>query len=161
MQRFSPSEHQRELLKQKIRYQFSLTSTELDQFVPADLIFEVSKKTGRLRLIYEGDTLWGMIRPNDGFFLFSPLSAKTLIRIVPSPRLRVVVQSAVAEFIRKGKNVFAKHTVDCDPSLPPYSEIIVVDEEDNPLAIGKLLLTKDEMLSFNIGVAVKVRKGIP
>ncbi|NVM28417.1 MAG: hypothetical protein HWN65_06210 [Candidatus Helarchaeota archaeon] len=101
-----------------------------------------------------------MIRPHDGFFLFTPNSAKFLIKTIKSPKLRVIIQSDVSQFIQKGRSVFAKHVIDCDPNLIPYSEIIVVNEEDDPLAIGKALLNREEMLSFNDGVAVKVRKGI-
>ena len=50
--------------------------------------------------------------------------------------------------------------VDCDLNLIPYSEVIIVNEEDSPLAIGKALLNREEMLAFTAGVAVKVRKGI-
>ncbi|HUV84740.1 MAG TPA: PUA domain-containing protein, partial [Methanosarcinales archaeon] len=76
------------------------------------------------------------------------------------PKLRVIVQSDVSEAIQKGGNVFAKHVVDCDPSIVPYSEVIVVNEADALLAIGKALLMRDEMLHFKKGIAVKIRKGV-
>lgn len=101
-----------------------------------------------------------MIRPNDGFFLLTPHSAKFLINLLQFPKLRVVVRSDVSEYILKGGNVFAKHVIDCDPTLIPYSEIIVVNQEDIPLAIGKALLNREEMRSLKEGIAVKVRKGI-
>ncbi|TFG04965.1 MAG: hypothetical protein EU536_03330 [Promethearchaeota archaeon] len=160
MKQYIPSDQDLEYLKQKLRFQFSLSDEELNQFLPAPLVFEISKKTDRLRYIYFNSQLWGMIRPNDGFFLLSSLSARQLAQISSPPNYRVIVQSEVGEFIRDGKNVFAKHVVDCDSHLVPYSEVIVVDEQDQPLAFGKLLLNKQEALAFTEGVAVKVRKGI-
>ncbi len=160
MKPITPSLVDIENLKQKLSYQFCLTQSELDLFIPPTIKFEHSRNTGRLRFIYFKDQLWGMIRPNDGFFLFTPHSANYFIKHSKFPKLRVVVQNEVSEFIQQGRNVFSKHVVDCDPNLLPFSEVIVVNEKDSALAIGKVLLNRDEMLSFNTGVAVKVRKGI-
>lgn len=149
-----------ENLKQKLLYQFGLTREEVDLFIPPNITFEISRKTGRLRFIYFENKLWGMIRPNDGFFLFTPHSALYLIKNIPFPRLRVIVQCEVSEFIQHGGNVFAKHVIDCDPNILPGFEVIVVNEKDIPLALGKTQLNRTEMLTFKTGIAVKVRKGI-
>lgn len=147
-------------LRRRLCFQFSLSIEDLEKLIPSNIEFKLSGKTKRLRFLYLEEKLWGMIRPHDGFFLFTPNSAKFLIKTIKSPKLRVIIQSDVSQFIQEGRNVFAKHVIDCDPNLIPYSEIIVVNEEDDPLAIGKALLNREEMLSFNDGVAVKVRKGI-
>ena len=160
MIRITPSSIDIDHLRQSLRFQFSLTTEDLKKFIPSNIELELSGKTKRLRFIYLEEKLWGMIRPHDGFFLFTPNSAKFLIKTIKSPKLRVIIQSDVSEFIQKGRNVFAKHVIDCDPNLIPLSEVIVVNENDKPLAIGKVLLNKTEMLSFNEGIAVKVRKGI-
>lgn len=160
MNRIIPSAFTRECIKQILLYQFLLSPEELEKFIPSNIEVELSKNTKRLRYIYLKEELWGVIRPNDGFFLLTPSSAKFLIEILESPKLRVIVQSDVAEYIQEGRNVFAKHVVDCDPNLIPFSEIIVVDEKDTPLAIGKAIFNREEMLAFNNGVAVKVRKKI-
>ncbi|MHA1651479.1 MAG: PUA domain-containing protein [Candidatus Helarchaeota archaeon] len=155
-----PSSLDRLRIKQIVSYQYVLTQEEADQFIPDDIQVEYSKKTKKIRYIYLKHRLWGIIRPNDGFFLLTPASAEFLIQLLPFPRLRVVVQSDVSEFLRKGGNVFAKHVVEADPLIIPYSEVIMVDEDDIPVAIGKAYLTREEMLSFQRGVAVKVRKRI-
>ncbi len=59
----------------------------------------------------------------------------------------------------EGRNVFAKHVVEADKELRPQDEVIVVDEEDNLVAVGKAVLSGEEMKVFKHGVAVKVRKG--
>jgi len=37
-------------------------------------------------------------------------------------------------------------------------ECLIVDEKDNFLAIGRCIMNRDEMLSFNYGMAVKSRE---
>jgi 7-cyano-7-deazaguanine tRNA-ribosyltransferase len=49
---------------------------------------------------------------------------------------------------------------ECDEDIRPYDEVLVVDELDNLAAIGRAMLTKDEMLAFKKGLAVKVREGV-
>jgi 7-cyano-7-deazaguanine tRNA-ribosyltransferase len=63
-------------------------------------------------------------------------------------------------FIKEGKSVFAKFVVDCDPNLRPFDECLIVDEKDNLLAAGRTLLNRDEMISFEYGMAVKTREAI-
>jgi predicted RNA-binding protein (TIGR00451 family) len=76
------------------------------------------------------------------------------------PRLRVTVKPDSVEFNREGKNVFAKFVVDCDENLRPGDEVLVVDEQDKLVAIGRAVMTRAEMMAFDIGVAVRVREGI-
>jgi len=77
-----------------------------------------------------------------------------------SPRLRVIVDEDAAPFARDGKSQFAQFMVDADPDIRPGDEVLVVDQTDELLAVGRALLNRREMLSFQKGVAVKVRKGI-
>lgn len=159
MKRIAASRSYCNSFRQRLRYQFSLTQETAEKFIPENLELELSAKTKRVRNIFVGPELWGFIRPMDGIFLLTPSSAKFLLKILEFPKLRVVVQSDVSEYIQKGGNVFAKHVVDCDPTLSPSSEVIVVNEDDTPLAIGRLLLNREEALAFKTGIAVKVRKG--
>jgi len=160
MHRITASRSYCHSLRQRLRYQFSLTQEAADKFIPENIELELSAKTKRVRKIFVKTEFWGFLRPMDGLFLLTPSSAKFLINILKFPKLRVVVQTDVSEYIQQGGNVFAKHVVDCDPALIPSSEVIVVNEADIPLAIGRLLLNREEALAFKRGLAVKVRKGI-
>ncbi|RLF70680.1 MAG: pseudouridine synthase, partial [Thermoplasmata archaeon] len=53
-----------------------------------------------------------------------------------------------------------RFVVDIDPELRPGDEVIVVDKDDNPLALGRLLLSPREVGEMKSGVAVKVREGV-
>lgn len=75
-----------------------------------------------------------------------------------SPRV-VVVRGDVAECIRAGRNVFAKHVVSADSSIRPQDEVIVVSDRRQLLAVGRAVLAGWEMTQFKRGIAVKTRRG--
>jgi predicted RNA-binding protein (TIGR00451 family) len=82
-----------------------------------------------------------------------------IIYKIPAPKLRAIVLTEVSEYIKKGRNVFCKHVVDIDDDLRPLDEVIVVNQEDELLAIGRLKIPVPYVRAFNSGMAVNVRKG--
>lgn len=127
---------------------------------PDDVEMTHSKRTGRIRLVYLNGELLATLRPMNGFFSLSVAGARRLASILKRPRLRVVVQEDVEGLIAKGRNVFARHVVAADPEIRPREEVIVTSQGDKVLAVGRALLTGEEMLAFKRGVAVKIRRGI-
>ncbi len=122
--------------------------------------FIISPKTGKIRQIVEDGLRIATIKADTGLLTISIEGAKRLKEAFEYPSLRVVVLKSVADVIARGKNVFAKHVVDVDEGIRANDEVIVVDEEDNLLATGKAILSAYEMLEFERGVAVKVRRGV-
>lgn len=119
-----------------------------------------SKATEKIRNVHvRGDHVLSM-RANDGFFTVRPKGAERLRKGFMPPRLRVIVNKDSAEFNRAGKNVFCGFVIDCDEDIRPYDEVLVVDESDDLVAIGRTMMTRGEMLAFKKGLAVKVREGI-
>ncbi|WP_457591719.1 PUA domain-containing protein [Geoglobus sp.] len=127
---------------------------------PDSCRFIISPKTGKIRQVVDGDVRIATVKPDSGLLSISVEGARRLKNLFPYPKLRVVVDSRVSEFIAKGKNVFAKHVVDVDSSVRANDEVIVVSEEDELLATGKAVLSAFEMLEFERGVAVSVRQGV-
>lgn len=122
---------------------------------------ERSRRTGRVRHAYDPrGRLLATLRAKDGYLALTPQGAFRLLKAFKPPRLRVVVQSDVAEFIRQGRNVFAKHVVVADPEIRPEAEVLVVNERDALLGVGKAVLTGREMTAFKTGAAVKTRHGV-
>lgn len=117
-------------------------------------------KTGKPRQVFLDKKRIATIRPKDGLLTLSILGAEHLKNSFPSPSFRVVVMNDVSEFIADGKNVFAKHVLSVDPNIRGEEEVIVVDEDDILLGTGRSVLNADEMMLFNIGVAVNIRYGI-
>ncbi len=119
-----------------------------------------SKKTGKIRnVILDGEHILSM-RAQDGLFTLKASGAKLLHEQFKTPILRVIVENEAGEFNREGKNVFAKFVRECDPELRPMDEVMVVNEQDVLVAVGRALMNREEMLAFENGIAVRVREGI-
>lgn len=143
-----------------LTYQFSeeFARAFLEPF--SAMMVKFSRSTGKIREIYYDNTPQASYRPPFGTFSISLAAAQRILPTLPSLVHRVVVLSEVAEFIKAGKSVFAKHVVGIDPTLHIGDEVLVVDQSDNLLAVGKLHLPPHYFPSMQHGSAVKVRKGI-
>lgn len=119
-----------------------------------------SRKTGRIRGVYLDDKLLGTLRAHDGFFTLSIEGAKRLQDAAPFPEHRVVVTDDSAEFNSKGFNVFFKFITRCYEGITAGNEVVVVDQKDNLVAVGKSVLSGQEIPHFKSGVAVKIHKGV-
>lgn len=148
-----PSDHTLEI-RSTLLYQFGKNA---DKILDRNLQVEISRSTGRIRRIYREQRLLGMIRASDGLFVPSIHGAKLLMKHLPYPAYRVVINKDAIPFVREGKSVFCKFVLDADDEIRPHDEVLIVDENDNLIAIGKALLNKEEMLQFQAGVAVMTR----
>jgi len=119
-----------------------------------------SKNTDKIRNIHVDGRHVLSMRAEDGLFTLKIEGARLLHHFFKYPKLRVIVKEDAVPFIKEGKSVFAKFVVDCDPNLRPFDECLIVDEKDKLLAVGRTLLNRDEMLSFEYGMAVKTRESI-
>jgi 7-cyano-7-deazaguanine tRNA-ribosyltransferase len=118
-----------------------------------------SPNTGRVRnVLSDGEHILSL-RAGDGLFSLRLAGAERLRRAFPPPALRVSVDPDAAGFAAQGRNVFAKFVVGCDAGLRPNDEVLVVDEKDALVAVGRALMVREEMLSFEKGMAVRVRQG--
>jgi predicted RNA-binding protein (TIGR00451 family) len=118
-----------------------------------------SKRTGRIRHVYKGGNLIATLKPKDGYLALTTAGALLILSKVQYPPNLVVVQDDVSDFIKTGGDVFAKHVVRADGRLRPAEEVIVIDEKDTLLAVGKAVLSGNDMECFKRGVAVRVRRG--
>lgn len=138
-------------------YQFE---SEIGQkMFPDDVKIEYSRKTGRIKHIYLNGSLLATLRPTNGFFALTINGSKRLMSLVDYSRFRIVVHEDVESFVREGRNVFAKHIVKANGKIRPGEEVVVINNKNVVLAVGKAVLSGEEMLAFNRGVAVKVRRG--
>ncbi len=119
-----------------------------------------SKGTGRIRYVYLDGKRLVTLRPTDGLFSLSLEGARRIVDGVEPLRMWVRVEKEAEPFIIRGRSVFAKHVVDADEEIRPKEEVIVLNEKNEILAVGKSILTGREMKAFKRGVAVKVRRGV-
>lgn len=126
---------------------------------PENVEIAYSKRTGRIRYIYLNGKRLATLRPTDGLFSLSIKGAKRIAENAGSAKCFVTVQNNVSRFIAEGGDVFAVHVVKADDEIRSKDEVIVVDEGGRVLAVGRSVLSSEEIKSFKVGVAVKVRHG--
>jgi len=150
-----------EVIMSKLNYQYgnNLGSKFMDNFLD-EISIRRSKRTGRIREIYVKDCLVFTLRPTDGFLIPTLAGGKLIKELVSPPHLRVVIDEEAVNFVARGRSVFSKHVVSIDYNLRAGDEVIVVDTNDNLVAIGRLVLSPIEIPSSSRGVAVRVRKGV-
>ena len=139
-------------------YQFGVGAGEA--LFTGNINIEKSKKTGKIRHIYDGKVLIVNMRASDSYLILSKEGAKRLHNKMPYPQNRVVVNKDSEPFALDGKSVFCKFVVDCDENIRAKDEVLIVSEEDKLLAYGKSLLGACEIEQFNTGQAIKTRKGM-
>ncbi len=118
-----------------------------------------SKATGRIRYVSLNGKRLATLRPTDGLLSLSITAAIFIVKNVAFARCFVMVRKEVSEFVADGGDVFAAHVVKADEAIRAKDEVIVVDEDNRVLAVGRALLSSMEMKAFKTGVAVKVRHG--
>lgn len=126
---------------------------------PENVEIVYSKRTGRIRYVYLNGKRLATLRPTDGLFSLSIAGAKRIVENADSAKCLVTVRGDVAKFIAKGGDVFAVHVVRADDDIRSKDEVIVVNENGEVLAVGRAVLSGEEMKAFKKGVAVKVRRG--
>jgi len=138
-------------------YQFGPGSG--DALFPDGVTITYSKNTRKIRHVYLDGVLLASLRPMDNLFTLTMAGAERLAANIDEPDFTVTVTDEAAEFVAQGRNVFAKHIVDAGDAIRPGDEVVVLDPDGRVLAVGRALLNREEMLAFDVGVAVKVRRG--
>ena len=126
---------------------------------PENVEILYSKRTGRIRYVYLDGKRLATLRPTDGLFSLSITGAKRIVESADSAKCFVAVSNDVSKFIAEGGDVFAVHVVKADDEIRSKDEVIVVGEDGRVLAVGRAVLSGEEMKAFKRGVAVKVRRG--
>jgi len=126
---------------------------------PDNIEIQLSPRTGRIRYInLKGERL-ATLRPTDGLLSLSIKAAQFIADHVPEAKCFVTVKNDDAQYIARGGDVFAVHVVKVDEEIRPKDEVIAIDEDSKVLAVGRTLLSSEEIKAFKTGVAVKVRHG--
>ncbi len=138
-------------------YQFGWGAGEA--LFKGNIKIEKSKKTGKIRHIYDGKTLIVNMRASDSYLVLSKEGARRLHKAMPYPQNRVVVNEDSEPFALDGKSIFSKFVIECDENIRSNDEVIIVNRDDKLLAYGKSLLSAVEINNFQTGQAIKTRKG--
>ena len=126
---------------------------------PDDVEIEFSKNTGKIRYISLDGKLLATLRPTTATFVLTIAGAKSIINQVSPLRMWVKLADLAEPFVAEGRSAFAKHVIEVDPEIRPNEEVVVINQKNEVLAVGRATLSGTEMLAFNKGIAVKVRHG--
>ncbi len=128
--------------------------------IPEDAEVVYSKRTGRPRHVFHDGKLIATLRAEDGMFALTLDGAERLVRAMPKLPCIVVVKDEAAPHVAEGRSLFCKFVLRASRRLRAGEEVILVDRSYRVLAVGKALLSGEEMLRMKRGIAVKVRRGI-
>jgi uncharacterized protein with predicted RNA binding PUA domain len=129
------------------------------QLFPENIEIQYSPRTGRIRYINQNGERLATLRPTDGLLSLSLKAAVFMAKNTPFAKCFVTVQNEVSKYVAAGGDVFAVHVVEVDAEVGAKDEVIAIDEDGQVLAVGRTILSSEEMKAFKIGVAVKVRHG--
>ena len=129
------------------------------ELFPEGVKIVFSRRTRRIRYIYLNGKRLATMRPTDGMLSLSIRGARRILEDVTSATCFVRVQDDVSKFIADGGDVFAAHVVKVNEEVRAKDEVIVLDGHEKVLAVGRAMLSGEEMKTFKRGVAVKVRRG--
>lgn len=145
-----------EAAKYSIAYQFGAKISATGKAINKNCEFEASKNTGRLQRISKNGVLIGTFRDYDGYFIPTFEGAKSLASSF-GKKLWVRAGKDAEPFVKQGKSLFAKFVDDADENIRPEDEVFVIDGKGRIIATGTALMNKSEMISFDTGVAVRIR----
>ena len=115
-----------------------------------------SRKSGRLKQVNRDGKLFAVIRPN-GAIALTLYSASILASSKSFLENSVTVSDEAVEFVRRGSSVFCKFVVKVGSHVLPCGEVVVLDREGTPIAVGRAKIPGMYIRDFKAGVAVKVR----
>lgn len=121
--------------------------------------FTFSRRTGRIKSVLLHGNLVATLR-TDGGLALTIFGARLLMQSQSFRENCVTVSNDVAEFISDGKSVFCRHVINSGSNVRVGSDVAVLDENANVIAVGRAILSARMIRKFKRGVAVKVRESL-
>ncbi|MGD1835854.1 MAG: PUA domain-containing protein [Nitrososphaeraceae archaeon] len=129
-----------------------------DNFVK-NINCEFSKKTGRIKNFFIDSILFATLRKNGGLAL-TIFGAEKMMMYKSFRKNCIIPKNEAISFVCEGRSLFCKHVDWCGINVQNGSDVVVVDNEYNVLAVGKSVCSHYNMKKLQYGVAVKIREGI-
>ena len=123
--------------------------------LPKNFEIKLSKKTGRIRSVYDKEKL--LLTPrSDGGLAITIHCAKLFLKSKKFQENCLHIDKESNEFIKDGKSVFCGHVTSCGKNIKIGSDVPVL-YKNQVIGVGKSVLSSKMMMSQNRGVAVKIR----
>ena len=136
----------------------ALFGSGVSRHLPKDIQITFSKKTGRIKTVYQNEKLLCTLRI-DGGLAISPYFAQLLFKSKKFKENCLEVTSEAAPFVEEGRSVFCKHVVWCGKNIQIGADAPVLFG-NQVIAVGKAVLSSEMIKDFQRGVAVKVRDSL-
>jgi uncharacterized protein with predicted RNA binding PUA domain len=145
---------------EKICYHIdALFGNAVSNVLPQQLSFAYSRKTGRIKSFGTKDHLVGTLR-SDGGIALTIFGASILLNSSNFKQNCVIPIHDALPFVREGRSLFCKHVEWFGSNINIGSEVVVIDKNDNVIAVGKSVVSQSQLRGRIGDVAVRVREGI-
>ena len=123
--------------------------------LPKNFEIKLSKKTGRIRSVYDKEKL--LLTPrSDGGLAITIHCAKLFLKSKKFQENCLHIDKESNEFVKDGKSVFCGHVTSCGKNIKIGSDVPVL-YKNQVIGVGKSVLSSKMIMSQNRGVAVKIR----
>jgi conserved protein with predicted RNA binding PUA domain len=161
--------------KEKVhRHVDAIFGAGVSDALPADIQFDFSRRTGRIKNFSIGCRLAVTLRTDGGLALTIAGAQYLLENSKQFLENCVEPVSEAVPFVSEGRSLFCKHVEWCGSNIKVGSDVAVIDSnsaggDDNDgggtssrkvVAVGIAMLPSRLMKQYRKGVAVKVRQGI-
>ena len=136
-----------------------LFDTNVEKEFPLEVQCEFSKRTGRIKNFFIESTLFATLRIDGGLAL-SIFGAQMMVKYAQFRENCVIPKEEAIPFVSEGRSLFCKHVNWCGKNIKNGSEVVVIDNKNEVLAVGKAICGNTMMEKIDYGVAVKIREGI-
>lgn len=149
------------MLRTLLKYQFCPEAAKILNLIDVGkLMICFSSTTSRTRAFIYNEKMLAIVRATDFYLIpHAPLGI-LMHKVIPFPKRRVVIANEMTEDIIGKSSIFAKHIIMADESLRPFEEVLIVNEDDKLISLGRTLLDYKTMITATYGVAVQVRESI-
>lgn len=144
------------MLRRVADYQFGMGAG--DALISGDIELIKSKNTDRVRNVLRNKKHILSVK-NDGKLSLKIRGAEILLKNMEYPHMRIVISDDAVPFVSEGRNVFVSTIVECDREIRPGDEVLIVDKDDQLVAVARAILSGREMKEFEKGMAAKVTEG--
>lgn len=145
---------------EKISYQIdALFGKGVSSVLPNRISFIYSRKTGRIKSFWLNDKLAGTLR-SDGGIALTILGASIFMQSNNFKQNCIIPIHDALPFVSEGRSLFCKHVEWFGSNINIGSEVVVIDQNDEVLGVGKSVLSQFQLRDRIGDVAVKVREGI-
>ncbi len=136
----------------------ALFGNGVSKYLPKNIEIVFSRKTGRIKTVYEKGKLLCTLRI-DGGLAISPYFAQILLKSKKFKENCLEINQDAAPFVQEGKSVFCKHVIWCGKNIRIASDTPVL-YKNKVIAVGKAILSSNMISDFNRGMAVRVRDSL-